>query len=71
VELSSSRQEMIRTQFEMYCKSIIRNTKKNYMRDMQRLAEHEITFSDLSERKMNRLQATCDYRRCTLRFHYE
>jgi RNA polymerase sigma factor (sigma-70 family) len=52
---------MIRTQFEMYCKSIIRNAKKNYTRNTRRLVEHEITFSELSEREMNRLQATDDY----------
>jgi RNA polymerase sigma factor (sigma-70 family) len=69
MELSSSRQETIQKQFERYCKSILRNAKKNRMRDMRRLAEHEIAFPDLSEREMTGLYATDDY--ATDYIHFE
>jgi RNA polymerase sigma factor (sigma-70 family) len=61
LELSSSQKETIRHQFDSFCKSILRNTRKNHIRYVSRLAENEITFSELSEREMDSLCTIDDY----------
>lgn len=42
MELSSSQKETIQHQFESFCKSVLRNWLRNYIRDMQQLTEHEL-----------------------------
>lgn len=48
MELSPSRQKTIRHQFDSFCKKILREEYRDYMREVQRRMKHELSFSELS-----------------------
>ena len=48
LELTSSQMETNRYQFESFCKALLRNELNDILRRIQRIAENEITFSELS-----------------------
>ena len=47
MELSPSQKTSIRYQFEVYCKKVIRGERCDYLRQVIRRSEQEISFSDL------------------------
>ena len=47
LELSPSQKTSIRYQFEVYCKKVIRGERCDYLRQVLRRSEQEISFSDL------------------------
>ena len=47
LELSSSQKTSIRYQFEVYCKKVIRGERCDYLRQVLRRSEQELSFSDL------------------------
>ena len=47
LELSPSQKTSIRYQFEVYCKKVIRGERCDYLRQVIRRSEQEISFSDL------------------------
>ncbi len=49
MELSLSQQTTIRYQFEFFCKKVIDGERCDYLRELTRRANREISFSDLSE----------------------
>ena len=61
LKLSSSQKESVRHRFDCFCKNIIRNTRKNYLRHVHYLAEYEITFSELSQSELDSLCELDDY----------
>ncbi|MFP3153918.1 sigma-70 family RNA polymerase sigma factor [Lachnospiraceae bacterium ZAX-1] len=60
-DLELSFQETIKHQFESYCKKIIRERYRDCVRSAQRLSEHEISFSELSQNEMDSLSVRDDY----------
>ena len=49
MELTSSQMEIIRYQFESYCKRLLRNEKNYYVRKMRRIAEHETNLKEVDK----------------------
>ncbi len=47
LELSPSQKTSIRYQFEVYCKKVIRGERCDYLRQVLRRSEQELSFSDL------------------------
>lgn len=47
MELSPSQKTSIRYQFEVYCKKVIRGERCDYLRQVLRRSEQELSFSDL------------------------
>lgn len=47
LELSPSQKTSIRYQFEVYCKKVIRGERCDYLRQVIRREEQEVSFSDL------------------------
>lgn len=48
MELSPARKTSIRYQFEVYCKKVLRGERCDYLRQVIRRGEREVTFSDLA-----------------------
>ena len=61
LELTPSQQETIRYQFESYCKKVIREKYRDCVRQAQRYADNEVSFSELSQREMDSLSAADEY----------
>lgn len=55
MELTLSQKKTVRHQFDSFCRKILREEARDYIREMTRLAEHEVSFSELSEEQMERL----------------
>ena len=68
LELSPSQIETIRRRFDCFCKNVMRNTRKNYLRDLHYIAEYEITFSELPQDEMDSLFVLDEY--STDSFHF-
>ena len=61
LELTSSQMETNRYQFESFCKALLRNALNDILRRVQRVAENEVTFSELSQAEMDSLFAVDEY----------
>lgn len=57
MELSLSQQTTIRYQFEFFCKKVIDGERCDYLRELVRRANHEISFSELPESWLDRLMS--------------
>ena len=55
MELSLSQQTTIRYQFEFFCNKVIDGERCDYLRELTRRANREISFSDLSEAWLDHL----------------
>jgi RNA polymerase sigma factor (sigma-70 family) len=47
--------------FDAFCKKVLKNEVRNYHREMKRLQDKEILFSELSERELEQLSTTDKY----------
>lgn len=61
MELSSSQRKTIRYQFDSFCKKVLREEYRDYMREVQRRLIHEISFSELSQQEMEQLYVMDEY----------
>ncbi len=61
MELTLSQKKTVRHQFDSFCRKILREEARDYIREMTRLAEREVSFSELSEEQMERLCALDEY----------
>ncbi len=50
-----------RCRFDAYCKTVLRNEAKNYLRDLSRQWNREIQFSVLSSHEMDKLCTVDEY----------
>jgi RNA polymerase sigma factor (sigma-70 family) len=71
LELSPSQKKTVRHQFDNFCKKVLREEARDYIREIRRLADRETTFSELSEEQMNRLYAQDIYPSETYRFEVQ
>lgn len=55
LELTLSHKKTIRHQFDSFCRKVLREEARDYIRVMSRQAEREVSFSELSEEQMERL----------------
>lgn len=61
LELSSSQKKTIRHQFDSFCKKVLREESRDYMRELSRRAEHEVSLSELSAEQMEQLFVVDEY----------
>lgn len=54
-------EESKRHSFDAYCKRLVKNEALDIQREYARQGEHEVTFSELSQRDIQRLQYTDHY----------
>ena len=61
MELTASQKKAIQRQFDCFCKKVLREEARDYIRSMKRLAEKESSFSDLSEAQIAELSCRDEY----------
>ena len=61
MELTASQKKAIQRQFDCFCKKVLREEARDYIRSMKRLAEKESSFSDLSEAQFAKLSCWDEY----------
>lgn len=61
MELPSSLKKTVRHQFDSFCKKVLREEARDYIREIKRLAERTVSFSELSEEQMSQLNMTDEY----------
>lgn len=61
MEQSSSQRETIRHQFDSFCKKVLREEYRDYVREVRRRLQHEISFSELSPQEMDQLFVIDEY----------
>ena len=61
--VQSSREKMrtVRHQFDYFCKKILHGEKVNYEREMESRGKHEISFSQLTQEELRRLNSMDEY----------
>lgn len=69
MELTPSQKKTVRHQFDSYCRKVLREEARDYMRNLARQNAHEVTLSELSEEQMARLYVLDEYP--SELFHFE
>ena len=61
--VQSSREKMrtVRHQFDYFCKKILHGEKVNYEREMEYRGKHEVSFSQLTQEELGRLNSMDEY----------
>ena len=58
---SSEKQLRIRKQFDSFCKTLLKNEMIDYERARSYRLKHEVSFSELSQEELNRLNTVDEY----------
>lgn len=61
MELTPSQKKTVRHQFDSFCRKVLREEARDYIREISRLAEHEVSLSELSEEQMEQLYVLDEY----------
>ena len=61
MELTPSQKKTVRHQFDSFCRKVLREEARDYLRELMRRAAHEVPLSELSEEQMERLYALDEY----------
>ena len=61
MELTSSQKKTVRHQFDSFCRKVLREEARDYIRELMRRAAHEVPLSGLSEEQMERLCVLDEY----------
>lgn len=61
MELTPSQKKTVRHQFDSFCRKVLREEARDYLRELARRAAHEVPFSELSEEQMERLYVLDEY----------
>lgn len=61
MELTVSQKKTVRHQFDSFCRKILREEGRDYIRELSRLSQKEVSFSELSEEEMDRLSVLDEY----------
>ena len=61
MELTSSHKKTVRHQFDSFCKKVLREEARDYMRYVDRLSECEVNLSELSEEQLSQLCVLDEY----------
>ena len=69
LELTPSQKKTVRHQFDSYCRKVLREEARDYMRSLVRKGEREVALSELSEEQMVRLYVSDEYP--SEQFHFD
>lgn len=61
MELTPSQKKTVRHQFDSFCRKVLREEARDYLRGLMRWAAHEASFSELTENQMERLYELDEY----------
>lgn len=61
MELTASQKKTVRHQFDSFCRKVLREAGRDYIRELSRLAEHEVSLSELSEEQIERFCVLDEY----------
>ena len=61
VQSSGEKMRTVRHQFDCFCKKILHGEKVNYEREMEYRGKHEISFSQLTQEELGRLNSMDEY----------
>lgn len=61
MELTPSQKKTVRHQFDSFCRKVLREEARDYIRELMRRAAHEVPLSELSEEQMERLCVLDEY----------
>ena len=61
VQSSKEKMRTVRHQFDYFCKKILHGEKVNYEREMEYRGKHEISFSQLTQEELGRLNSMDEY----------
>ena len=61
VQSSLEKMRTVRHQFDYFCKKILHDEKVNYEREMEYRGKHEISFSQLTQEELGRLNSMDEY----------
>ena len=61
MELTPSQRKTVRHQFDSFCRKVLREEARDYIRELMRRAAHEIPLLELSEERMERLYVLDEY----------
>lgn len=61
MELTASQKKAIQQQFDCFCKKVLREEARDYIRSIKRRSEKEAAFSDLSEAQLSELSCQDEY----------
>jgi len=59
--MENSYEEHKRHTFDSFCKKILKNELRNYYKELNKRKKHEITFSDLSNKKIDEISVYDTY----------
>ena len=69
MELTPSQKKTVRHQFDSFCRKVLREEARDYLRYLARLSNHEVTLSGLSEEQMSQLYVFDEYPAEQFHFH--
>ena len=69
MEFTPSQKKTVRHQFDSYCRKVLREEARDYMRSLARQAGREASLSDLAEEQMARLYVLDEYP--SEQFHFD
>lgn len=61
MELTPSQKMTVRHQFDSFCRKVLREEARDYIRHIVWLSSHEVTLSELSKEQMTQLHILDDY----------
>ena len=61
MELTLSKREAVQCQFDAFCKKVIRNEARNYMKHIAWQSKHEVSLSELSGEQSNHIYILDQY----------
>ena len=61
LELTQSQKKTVRHQFDSFCRKVLREEARDYIRERKRLAEREVPLSELPDEQMERLFVLDEY----------
>ena len=69
MELTPSQKKTVRHQFDGFCRKVLREEARDYMRSLAKQSEREVSLSELSEEQMARLYVLDEYP--SEQFHFD
>lgn len=61
MNLTVYQKEAIQKQFDCFCKKVLREEARDYIRSLKRLTENEVSFDDLSEKQISQFYLLDEY----------
>ena len=71
MELTPSQKKTVRHQFDSFCRKVLREEARDYLRELMRRAAHEVLLSELSEEQMERLCVLDEYPSEAIHFYVQ